>query len=50
MIFITHRIFSIMNFNQILVLDNGIIVEQGNHQELLNKNGVYFDLYQLQNE
>ena len=49
-IFITHRIFSIMNFNQILVLDNGIIVEQGNHQELLNKNGVYFDLYQLQNE
>ncbi|MFN8283617.1 MAG: ABC transporter ATP-binding protein [Chitinophagales bacterium] len=49
-IFITHRIFSIMNFNKILVLDNGEIVEHGNHQQLLQKNGIYYDLYQLQNE
>lgn len=47
-VFITHRIFAIMNFDTILVLDNGTIVECGNHETLLQKRGAYFDLYQLQ--
>lgn len=47
-IFITHRIFAIMNFDKILVLDDGKIVEQGNHAELMLLKGNYHDLYQLQ--
>lgn len=47
-IFITHRIFAIMNFDKIIVLENGEIVEQGTHQELLQKRGIYFDMYQIQ--
>ena len=47
-LFITHRISAVMNFDKILVLDNGKIVEQGKHQELLNMKGLYFDIYQLQ--
>ena len=47
-IFITHRIFAIMNFDTIFVLDNGEIVEQGNHESLMNKKGFYYDLYQMQ--
>ncbi len=49
-LFITHRIFSLMNFDNIIVLDNGKIVEQGRHQQLLEKRGVYYELYQLQQE
>jgi ATP-binding cassette subfamily B multidrug efflux pump len=47
-IFITHRIFAAMNFDKILVLNNGMIAEQGNHEELLALKGIYFDIYQLQ--
>ncbi len=47
-LFITHRIFAVMNFDRILVLDNGSIAEQGNHEQLMNKKGLYYDLYQLQ--
>lgn len=47
-IFITHRIFAIMNFDKILVLDDGKVAEQGNHIELMDKKGIYFDIYQLQ--
>jgi ATP-binding cassette, subfamily B, multidrug efflux pump len=47
-IIITHRIFSLINFDKIVVLDDGIIVEEGTHTELLTKNGYYADLYARQ--
>ena len=47
-ILIAHRISSIKNADVILVLENGEIVEKGSHQELLNLNGVYKDMYQHQ--
>ncbi len=48
LIFITHRIFSVMNFDKILVLEEGKIAEIGSHNELIKKRGIYFELYQLQ--
>lgn len=47
-IFIAHRISTIKNADHILVLDNGEIVEQGDHQELLSMQGRYFELYEKQ--
>lgn len=47
-IFISHRISTIKNADQILVLDKGRIVERGNHESLLNKRGSYFSLYEKQ--
>ena len=47
-IIITHRIFALIRFDNILVLDEGKIVEQGTHRELLNKRGVYADIYERQ--
>lgn len=45
---IAHRLSTIKNANLILVMNEGAIVEQGNHKELLEKNGVYADLYNSQ--
>ncbi|MFW5794211.1 MAG: ABC transporter ATP-binding protein [Bacillota bacterium] len=45
---IAHRLSTIKNANMILVMDHGEIVEQGNHQELLEKKGIYADLYNSQ--
>ena len=45
---IAHRLSTIKNANLILVMNEGSIVEQGNHKELLEKNGVYADLYNSQ--
>lgn len=45
---IAHRLSTIRNADMILVMDNGDIIEQGNHEELLEKNGFYADLYKSQ--
>ena len=45
---IAHRISTIKQANQILVLDAGEIIETGNHAQLLSKKGYYYELYQKQ--
>ncbi|MFV0394488.1 MAG: ABC transporter ATP-binding protein [Coprobacillaceae bacterium] len=45
---IAHRLSTIKDANQILVLDKGKIIERGNHQELIDNQGVYYAMYQLQ--
>ena len=47
---IAHRLSTIRNADLILVMDHGDIVEQGNHEELLKKNGFYANLYNSQFE
>ena len=47
-IIISHRVSSIKNVDQIIVLDEGKIVERGNHYSLMEKRGVYFELYEKQ--
>jgi len=47
-IVITHRIFSFMQFNKIIVLNDGQIAEMGTHEELLQKSGIYQTLFELQ--
>lgn len=42
---IAHRLTTIQNADRILVLSDGCIVEEGSHQELLAKNGIYYQLY-----
>jgi ATP-binding cassette subfamily B multidrug efflux pump len=49
-IIITHRIFSLFDFDLIVVLDEGEIVEKGTHQQLLALNGYYAYLYELQQQ
>tara|TARA_B110000495_G_C23035326_1_gene618103 strand:+ start:1447 stop:3183 length:1737 start_codon:yes stop_codon:yes gene_type:complete len=47
---IAHRLSTIRQANQILVIENGEIVERGVHEELLKKNGRYFDLFTYQSK
>ncbi|MFZ4863926.1 ABC transporter ATP-binding protein [Sphingobacterium sp. Mn56C] len=47
-IFIAHRISTIKNADHIIVLDEGRIIEQGNHQHLLDLGGEYAELYDKQ--
>jgi len=49
-IIITHRIFSLFDFDKIIVLDDGAIVEQGKHSELLKKEGYYAKMYAIQQQ
>jgi subfamily B ATP-binding cassette protein MsbA len=45
---IAHRLSTIENANSIIVLNNGVITEKGSHKELIDKNGDYKKLYNLQ--
>lgn len=45
---IAHRISSIKDADQILVVDNGCIIEAGNHEELLDKKGYYYTVFHHQ--
>jgi len=47
-IIISHRISSIMNADEIIVLDGGEIIERGSHRELIQNNGLYARTYQKQ--
>jgi ATP-binding cassette subfamily B protein len=47
-IIITHRIFSLIQFDKIIVLQEGKMIEQGTHAALLNLNGVYAEMYAKQ--
>ena len=47
---IAHRLKTIKNADHIIVLDKGRIVEEGNHKELLKKEGLYHKLWNLQNK
>ena len=50
MLVVAHRLSTIQHADKIIVLQNGEIVESGNHQELLKNKGYYYKLYQLQFE
>ena len=45
---IAHRLGTIRNADQILVLKEGVVAEQGTHDELLQKNGVYAEMWNMQ--
>ena len=45
---VAHRLSTIKNADEIAVVDDGRIVEQGSHEELMAKNGIYKELYELQ--
>jgi ATP-binding cassette subfamily B protein len=47
-IIITHRIFSLLQFDKIIVLDEGRIAEQGKHADLMALNGLYADMFARQ--
>lgn len=49
-IIITHRIYSLLQFDKILVFDDGRIVQAGTHDELIGQKGYYADLYERQTE
>ncbi len=47
-ILISHRISTVMSADDILVLDQGRIIEHGTHSELMNKRGFYFEMFEKQ--
>lgn len=47
-IIISHKISTVINADEIIVLEKGEIVERGTHQQLLKEGGIYFDIFQEQ--
>lgn len=47
-IVIAHRLSTVRNADRIIVLDQGAIVEEGNHRQLMRKGGLYRRLYDMQ--
>lgn len=47
-IIIAHRISAVIDCDEIVVLDHNVIQERGTHEELLERRGIYFDIYQSQ--
>lgn len=47
---VSHRFSTVRRANRIIVIDKGKILEQGSHQELMKKNGIYHDLFSKQAE
>jgi ATP-binding cassette, subfamily B, multidrug efflux pump len=45
---ISHRVSSVKHCDQVIVMDNGKVIERGDHQSLLTKKGVYYELYHKQ--
>ena len=48
MLIVAHRLSTIKNCDKIIVLDDGKVIEQGTHEELLSREGRYYELWQLQ--
>uniref|UniRef100_A0A8C6W6Y9 ATP-binding cassette, sub-family B member 6 n=1 Tax=Nannospalax galili TaxID=1026970 RepID=A0A8C6W6Y9_NANGA len=49
-IVVAHRLSTVVNADQILVIKNGCIVERGRHEALLSRGGVYAEMWQLQQQ
>lgn len=47
-IIITHRVFSLLEFDRVIVIENGKIAEQGTHASLMQQNGYYSEMYARQ--
>lgn len=47
-VFVAHRLSTIMHCDKILVMDSGLIVEEGSHQDLLKRKGMYAEMWSLQ--
>lgn len=49
-ILVSHRLSSIMMVDEIVLLDNGVAIESGTHEELMSQNGKYAEMYRIQAE
>ena len=50
LLFISHRLSSVQNADHVFLLENGQVLEEGTHRELMDKQGLYADMYQKQAE
>ena len=50
LLFISHRLSSVQNADHVFLLENGEVLEEGTHRELMDKKGLYADMYQKQAE